>query len=147
MSQNANRKTSQENFWFIIFYKSIKCGKNNRYMFASHNLANLASPISNLIIRTSRKTNATVHKPSINRRSLHYNPITSDDIVVARYRAKNPQTWKVSQRNISTRWKIQLLFHTADLPLIVISPRSIAHLSAEYRISLFTSGKEVLLLY
>lgn len=89
-----------------------------------------------------------VTRPSINRWGLHYNPITSGDIVAARYRAKNLQTWKVSQRNISARWKIQLLFHTADLPLIVIFPRSIAHLSAEYRISLFTPpGKEVSLLY
>lgn len=110
-----------------------------------HTISPIQGVVSNLIIR---RTTRKLTRPSINRRSLHYNPITSGDIVVARYRAKNPQTWKVSQRNISARWKIQLLFHTADLPLIVISLRSIAHLSAEYRISLFTpAGKEVSLLY
>ena len=69
--------------------------------FCSHRLANLALSGHSIEFhnKTNTKTIVTVHKPG----NLHYNPITSSDIVVARYRAKNSQTWKVLQRNISAR--------------------------------------------
>lgn len=123
--KDACRKTQRlekkfrENFCFVVFGK--KCGETMDLCLHHTILPIRPRRVSNLIMRTPRK----LTRPSINRQSpplqLHY---------AGRHRRralsceKPPRRGKYRQRNISARWKIQLLFHTVDLPLIVISPRA-----------------------